>query len=105
MTKKQSDISQTERAREIRQDPVLRGIQDVAISTRIAIDGAAKALSYAESTLSKIANEKAKKVGDSAKVTKQRAKEIQQAERKLNRALEEMRKAKTSLDSTLRGKG
>ena len=98
-------MSQSDRAYEIRQDPILRGIQDVAISTRIAISNAAKALDYAETTLSDLATDSAKKVGESAKAAKRRAKEIQKAEKKLNRAIEEMKKVRGDLDSTLRGKG
>lgn len=102
---KPTPMGPSPRAREIRQDPILRSVQDVAISTRIAISNTAKALEYAETTLSQIAEDQAKKVGESAKAAKQRAREIKQAEKKLNRAIAEMRKVKESLDSSLRGKG
>ena len=93
-----------EKAREVRQDPVLRGIQDVAISTRIAISSASKALDYAETTLRQISESKAKAVGEKAKFAKQRAADIKKAETKLNRARAEMKKANESLNSTLRGR-
>lgn len=93
-----------EKAREIRQDPVLRGIQDVAISTRIAISSAAKALDYAETTLREVSESKAKAVGEKAKFAKQRAADIKKAETKLRRAMDEMKKASANLDSSLRGR-
>lgn len=93
-----------EKAMEIRQDPLLRHIQDVAISTRIAINHATKALGFAEETLREAGERAADEVGAASKLAKQRGKEIAKAERKLQRAIEEMRKAGSNLDDSLRSR-
>lgn len=90
------------RAQEIRQDDLLRRVQDVAISTRIAIDHASKALGYAEVSLREAGDRAASGVGEASKEAKRRAKEITKAERKLERAIEEMRKARSGLEDSLR---
>jgi len=89
------------KAREVSQSELLKGIQDVAISTRIAIDHAARALDYAETALKE--SDAASKVGKASKEAKARAKEIKKAETKLQRAITALRKVRGDLDSTLRG--
>lgn len=92
----------TDKAREVPTGDLMKGIQDVAISTRIAIDHAAKALDYAEVTLR---NEASSQVGKMSKEAKRRAKEVEKAEAKLGKAIEMMRKVRDDLNSTLRGAG
>lgn len=87
-----------ENATEIRQDNTLRRIQDVAISTRIALDRATKALDYAEITLRE--SEPANRL---TKEAKQRARDVKKAEAKLGKAIETLRKVRDDLDTTLRG--
>lgn len=89
-----------DKAREVPTGDLMKGIQDVAISTRIAIDHASKAVSYAEVTLH---NEAARQVGKVSKEAKRRAKEVEKAEAKLGKAVEMLRKVRDDLDTTLRG--
>jgi hypothetical protein len=93
-------------ATEVRTDPVLRGIQDVAISTKIAISSAVRALEYAETTLreTELAEAAAKKVSESVSDVKAQRKHIESAEKKLTKSLETMKKVRDELDATLRGK-
>lgn len=90
-----------DKAREMPQGELMKGIQDVAISTRIAIDHAVKALDYAEVTIKE--SDAANQVGKMTRETKRRAKEIKKAEVKLTKAVDMMKKARTDLETTLRG--
>lgn len=94
------------KATEVRTDPVLRGIQDVAISTKIAISNAVRALEYAETTIreTELAEAAADKVSGSIKEIRQHRRHIESAEKKLGKSLDAMRKVRDDLDSALRGK-
>lgn len=94
---------QDKQAYEVRQDPLLRRVQDVAISTKIAINHATKALDYAEVSLREAGDRAAEEVGAASKEAKARVKEMAKAERKLQRAIDEMRKVRSGLDDALRG--
>lgn len=98
------DIGQTKRAQEVRQDSLLRHIQDVAISTRIAIDHATRALDHAQNTLVEAGDRAASAVGDASKEAKRRVKELERAEKKLQKSIAEMGKVRTELQEALRGR-
>lgn len=91
------------KAREVPQGELVKGIQDVAISTRIAISHAAKALDHAEVTLKE--SEAANQMRKASREAKRRAKEVKKAQAKLDKAVEMMKKVRTDLDTTLRGSG
>ena len=100
----QRPMGQTKKAKELRQDPLLRHIQDVAISTRIAISHASRALDHAQVTLTEAGDRASSSVGKASKEAKKRAKDLEKAERKLQRAIDEMRKVRGGLDDALRGR-
>lgn len=90
------------KATEVRTDPTLRRIQDVAISTRIAIDRAGRALDYAEVALREI--ESTPLVKKAAKSTKRRVKDIEKAEAEIRKAMATLTQVRDDLDATLRRK-
>ena len=90
------------KAREVPQTDLARRVQDVAISTRIAINHAAKALEYAEVALKE--SEAAAPAKRASKEAKRRAKDIEKAEAKLQTAIEAMKKVRGDLDSALRSR-